>query len=312
MKRFGVFIAIFVICLTCGFLSACGDKEVELKLSTWIENNVSMQYDEVNSSKEGKLNKYTLEVKFGTFIDITKLEVQWIENQNQNIIQKKTDSTDGYIMVENTLPSNREEQTIGDYKVEISYKDWTNIISIKINKRDVKTPYLDGLTQEYEWTGSKITPDFVFEDSDYYNIVGQKEATNVGEYTLTFSLKDKENTYWQYNTDPTADWSINWYIVKRKLDITAFEEEIELKASLFVKYDGQPHMLDIENPFEPYTELYYKTQTGERVTAPIVDVGWYYLFIGIKEEYQNHFTLYWNFNDVGQERQIGTISIYAE
>ena len=109
-----------------------------------------------------------------------------------------------------------KEAKVGDYSVTYSLKDgykWADgstgdvTISWKINKRSMAKPTLT--TTSYTYTGSAITPKFTANATNYYSKTGDTSATEIGNYSTTFSLYTDDGI-WDDGT--TEDVVINWSI----------------------------------------------------------------------------------------------------
>ena len=77
-------------------------------------------------------------------------------------------------------------------------------------------PYLS--SENLQWTGDSITPSVVKFDSNTMTMTGDTSATNLGDYTITFALKDKSNTKW--SDDTTDNFSVTWHIVRKRFSAT--------------------------------------------------------------------------------------------
>lgn len=84
----------------------------------------------------------------------------------------------------------------------------------RITKLQLTPPTITG---EFTYDGSQKTASVSFYDSDYVNVSGDTQATEVGNYTITFSLTDTINTEWSDGT--TADKTGTWKI--KEAEITA-------------------------------------------------------------------------------------------
>lgn len=81
----------------------------------------------------------------------------------------------------------------------------------------------------FEYTGSVITPSIRNLDSNLINVGGTTSATDVGNYNITFSLKDKTNYRW--SDISTTDKVANWQITTVKVDIPSIQQR-------YVVYNG--------------------------------------------------------------------------
>ena len=123
--------------------------------------------------------------------------------------------------------------------------DWS------INKRDITPPTI--AQSSYTYTGSKITAALSGVDSNYYTAGGDTYATNAGDYTLTVSLKDTNNTRWKYPNDATADINLTWTINRARLS----EEESTLVQDTEVFFNGTAYPKNFHQAFSFLSDLTY-------------------------------------------------------
>ncbi|MBQ9019076.1 MAG: DUF11 domain-containing protein, partial [Bacilli bacterium] len=95
-------------------------------------------------------------------------------------------------------------------------------------------PHLDS-PAEYTYTGNEIIPAIYDYEEELMTSSGTKNATNVGNYSMTISLKDKINYMW---TDKNAvDIVLNWEIVKA-------DRPAPTVIDYSAQYDGHSHTVD--------------------------------------------------------------------
>ncbi len=72
------------------------------------------------------------------------------------------------------------------------------------------------------------------EEKDFYTITGDYKATNAGDYSATFTLKDKKNYVWEIDSSNTTtnNQTINWSIGKKEINVTADDKETHLGSDL--------------------------------------------------------------------------------
>ncbi len=132
-----------------------------------------------------------------------------------------------------SVTGNTSGTNIGSYTItftlnDTEYYQWADetiedkTIAWEITKIIVALPTLDALT--YEWTGSAITPDVVY-DNTLISATDDLSGTNIGSYTITFTLNDTE--YYQWADETIEDKTITWEITK------AIVELPELSATYF-------------------------------------------------------------------------------
>ena len=96
------------------------------------------------------------------------------------------------------------------YKVKDSNPNYVGSVTYTFT---IKKAQLDKVTivkDTFEYTGDEIVPQDSNFDLNKMNFSGDIKATNVGNYSITVSLKDKDNYEWKdgSNGDLTINWSI--------------------------------------------------------------------------------------------------------
>lgn len=71
----------------------------------------------------------------------------------------------------------------------------------------------------------------------YATASGTSSATNVGSYSVTFSLKDKEKMLWK-NTGYASDQSVSWSITQRPVTVTAASNSKTYNGQAITPYSG--------------------------------------------------------------------------
>ena len=133
---------------------------------------------------------------------------------------------------------------------------------------EVTIPTLSDTSKSY--TGSEQAPTITGFDEDKMTQTGTASATNAGEYTVTWSLKD--NYKWSDGTteDKSATWSISPINISD--DIIKFENEI-------VEYDGDTHSIKITGNLNNGTIKYSTDGVNYSETLPTYkDVGEYTIY----------------------------------
>ena len=108
----------------------------------------------------------------------------------------------------------------GTYTITLSLTSTTNYVWSDTTTEPIDTPWiivklslsvptLSDASKTYN--GSSQSPTISAYDANYISAAGDLSATNVGNYTITFSLLDTVNTEWSDSTtaDKTASWSIS-------------------------------------------------------------------------------------------------------
>ena len=98
------------------------------------------------------------------------------------------------------------------YKVKDSNPNYVGSVTyaFTIKKAQLNKVVLNETS--YEYTGSEIVSDQGNFDSNKMDFSGDNKATNVGNYSITVSLKDKNNYEWKDGT--INDLVLNWSIVQ--------------------------------------------------------------------------------------------------
>ncbi|MBQ9519883.1 MAG: InlB B-repeat-containing protein [Acholeplasmatales bacterium] len=121
--------------------------------------------------------------------------------------------------------TNNKKTDAGNYQVTISLTDKTNTCwsdgtttdktyDFVINPKEIEAPTAS--TATYTYTGSELT--YELSESDYYTITDNKK-TNVGNYQVIVSLKNKNNTKWSDGT--TEDKTFEFVINQKQIEIPA-------------------------------------------------------------------------------------------
>ena len=163
-----------------------------------LSNNETFTYDGNPKKPSG-----TVSVNAGT-VNVSDLEV----------LYKGTGST-SYNSA--TAPTNAGTYTV-TYKVPDTNANYTGTFSVAFT---IKKAQLDKVTlveNTFEYTGDEIVSDGSNFYSTKMNMSGDIKATNVGNYSITVSLKDKANYEWKDGT--TTDLVLNWSITQATPEYT--------------------------------------------------------------------------------------------
>ena len=157
-----------------------------------LSNNETFTYD-----GNPKMPTGTISVNAGT-VNVSDLEVKY-----------QGTGTTSYNSA--TAPTNAGTYTV-TYKVPDTNTNYTGTFSVAFT---IKKAQLDKVTlveNTFEYTGDEIVSDGSNFYSTKMNLSGDIEATNVGNYSITVSLKDKANYEWKDGT--TTDLVLNWSITQ--------------------------------------------------------------------------------------------------
>ena len=103
------------------------------------------------------------------------------------------------------------------YKVKDSNPNYVGSVTyaFTIKKAQLNKPTASTTSFVYDGTSKGYSS---FHDSEVFEFTGTNTATNVGNYSLTISLKDKDNYEWKDGT--TTDVVINWFITQATPEFT--------------------------------------------------------------------------------------------
>ena len=163
-----------------------------------LSNNETFTYD-----GNPKMPTGTISVNAGT-VNVSDLEVKY-----------QGTGTTSYNSA--TAPTNAGTYTV-TYKVPDTNTNYTGTFSVAFT---IKKAQLDKVTlvkDTFEYTGDEIVPKDSNFDLNKMNFSGDIKATNVGNYSITVSLKDKDNYEWKDGT--TTDLVLNWSITQATPEYT--------------------------------------------------------------------------------------------
>lgn len=157
-----------------------------------LSNNETFTYDGNPKKPSG-----TVSVNAGT-VNVSDLEV----------LYKGTGST-SYNSA--TAPTNAGTYTV-TYKVPDTNANYTGTFSVAFTIKKAQLDKVTLIENTFEYTGDEIVSDGSNFYSTKMNMSGDIKATNVGNYSITVSLKDKANYEWKDGT--TTDLVLNWSITQ--------------------------------------------------------------------------------------------------
>ena len=165
---------------------------------TGLSNNETFTYD-----GNPKMPTGTISVNAGT-VNVSDLEV----------LYKGTGST-SYNSA--TAPTNAGTYTV-TYKVPDTNANYTGTFSVAFTIKKAQLDKVTLIENTFEYTGDEIVSDGSNFYSTKMNMSGDIKATNVGNYSITVSLKDKANYEWKDGT--TTDLVLNWSITQATPEYT--------------------------------------------------------------------------------------------
>ena len=107
------------------------------------------------------------------------------------------------------------------------------------------------------------TMTFIGKYLSYFDVSGTTTATNLGDYEITVSLKDKNNTAW--TDDTNDDVTLTWHIAPRTLKIST--DYFSLSVSEF-EYTGSAITIT-ENDIVNFDSTYHKISADSVVEATV-------------------------------------------
>ena len=114
-------------------------------------------------------------------------------------------------------PTNAGTYTV-TYKVKDTNPKYVGSVTYTFTIKKAQLEKVTLVENTFEYTGDEIVSDGSNFDSNKMNVSGDIKATNVGNYSITVSLKDKDNYEWKDGT--TADLVLNWSITQATPDYT--------------------------------------------------------------------------------------------
>ena len=163
-----------------------------------LSNNETFTYDGTPKKPTG-----TISVNAGT-VNVSDLEVKY-----------QGTGTTSYNSA--TAPTNAGTYTV-TYKVPDTNTNYTGTFSVAFTIKKAQLNKVTLVKDTFEYTGDEIVSQDSNFDSNKMNFSGDIKATNVGNYSITVSLKDKDNYEWKDGT--TTDLVLNWSITQAKPDYT--------------------------------------------------------------------------------------------
>ena len=163
-----------------------------------LSNNETFTYDGTPKKPTG-----TISVNAGT-VNVSDLEVLY-------------EGTGSTTYNSATAPTNAGTYTV-TYKVPDTNTNYTGTFSVAFTIKKAQLEKVTLVKDTFEYTGDEIVSQDSNFDSNKMNFSGDIKATNVGNYSITVSLKDKDNYEWKDGT--TTDLVLNWSITQAKPDYT--------------------------------------------------------------------------------------------
>ena len=161
-------------------------------------------------------------------------------------------------------PYNAGTYTI-TYKVKDSNPNYVGSVTyaFTIKKAQLNKPTASTTSFVYDGTSKGYSS---FHDNETFEFTGTNTATNVGNYSLTISLKDKDNYEWKDGT--ITDLVLNWSITQATPNFTVPTGLVGVKGD-FLRSIELPYGFTWNNPSELLTagtHTYKATYTPEDTT----------------------------------------------
>ena len=148
-----------------------------------------------------------------------------------------------------------------------------------ISRKYIDDPEL--VRNSFIHTGSAFTPELVEEiDESIVEMSGDLTKTDIGDYTITFTLKDKTNYGWQsaYNTANAADdITLSWSIIASPLTMTLNDKALsasEFEARTQVNI-GDKWQVSVSEGYNYSLDYEYLNESGNKVWSKGTDEGRY-------------------------------------
>lgn len=211
-----------------------------------LSNNETFTYD-----GNPKMPTGTISVNAGT-VNVSDLDV----------LYEGTGST-SYSSA--TAPTNAGTYTV-TYKVPDTNTNYTGTFSVAFTIKKAQLEKVTLVENTFEYTGDEIVSDGSNFDSTKMNVSGDIKATTVGNYSITVSLKDKDNYEWKDST--TTDLVLNWSITQATPNYTVPTGLTGLKGDTLndVTLPGRFTWNDTSTVLTAGTHTYKATYTPEDTT----------------------------------------------
>ena len=162
------------------------------------------------------------------------------------------------------------------YKVKDSNPNYVGSVTyaFTIKKAQLNKPTASTTSFVYDGTSKGYSS---FHDNETFEFTGTNKATNVGNYSLTISLKDKDNYEWKDGT--TTDVVINWSITQATPEFTVPTGLTGVKGD-FLSSITLPAGFTWNNPSElltagthTYKATYIPTDTTNYKTVTDIEIS---------------------------------------
>lgn len=148
-----------------------------------------------------------------------------------------------------------------------------------ISRKYIDEPEL--VRNSFIFTGSDFTPELVEEiDESIIQMSGDLTKKDIGNYTITFTLKDKTNYGWQDafgSAQETDDITLNWSIIDSPLTMTLNDQALsasEFEALTQVNI-GDKWQVTVSEGYNYSLDYEYLNESGNKVWSYGTDEGRY-------------------------------------
>ena len=148
-----------------------------------------------------------------------------------------------------------------------------------ISRNYISDPEL--VRNSFIFTGSAFTPELVEEiDESIVEMSGDLSGTDIGNYTITFTLKDKTNYGWQNafgTAQETDDITLNWSIIDSPLTMTLNDKALsasEFEALTQVNI-GDIWQVSVSEGYNYSLDYEYLNESGNKAWSNGTDEGLY-------------------------------------
>ena len=164
-----------------------------------------------------------------------------------------------------TAPTKAGTYTV-TYKVPDTNANYTGTFSVAFTIKKAQLEKVTLVENTFEYTGDEIVSDGSNFDSTKMNVSGDIKATNVGNHSITVSLKDKDNYEWKDGT--TTDLVLNWSITQATPNYTIPTGLTGVKGKTLndVTLPGRFTWKDASTVLTAGTHTYKATYTPEDTT----------------------------------------------
>ena len=198
---------------------------------------------------------------------------------------------------------------VGDYVVNITYKQKTASVNVKINPKPIERPTIENSVFNFQQTFDGIktmhTPEIVGFDVNSMECVDGSTSSSENAGKFFIDVIPNQNHIWS-DTEDREVIRFDWQVNKASAFIAGFEE-------FTFNYDGEDKTVEIYdyNPqFYPF-DRYFEIDTDNSVLTAS-EVGEYVVVIKLKEEFANNYVIFDFMNKKRNDNGVGDFVLNAE